>query len=197
MTTVERWSPSRATHMLILINILVFAALNLFPAARANILLDPQQVWRAPWTIVTVAFSHEIALHLVLNLALIFVFGRELERLVGAGYVFLAYLLTGVLGSLAILPYAAAIQWTGTAVGASAAAFGIVATLAAIRPDLRILKGTAQQWLLALFVVNLVITVLNPEISIGGPAHAAGIIVGYLLGAWLKRNVRYRLAADA
>lgn len=188
--TVERPHTIRATYLLILINIVVFAILNVFPDTRTALLPDPQHVMQAPWTIVSGSFSHELLFHLALNMGLVFLFGRELERAVGGGYVVLVYVLTGVLGVLTIIPYASVIEWTGPVAGASAAAFGIVAAVAAIRPDLTILKGKAMQWMLALFVTNVVITVLNPDVSIGGPAHAVGLISGYLLGSWMKHRAR-------
>ncbi len=182
------WSP--ATFVLIGINVVVFVILNVFPATRTALLIDPQNVLQAPWTVVTVSFSHELWFHLALNMMLVFVFGRELERLVGGGSVVLTYLLAGVIGVLTIIPFASVIQWTGPVAGASAAAFGVVAAFAAMRPGTIIFKGKAWQWLVALFVTNLVLTVLNPEVSIGGPAHAVGIGVGYGLGAWMKQRTR-------
>ena len=197
MARVAPRSRSLATLTLIAINVVVFAILNAFPDARVGLLLDPQHVLQAPWTVVTVLFAHELVLHLAPNMALVFVFGRELGRLVGSGYVAGTYLVAGILGVLTIIPYASVIQWAGPVAGASAAAFGVVAALAALRPDLKLLKGTSKQWLVALFVTNLVITVLNPDVSIGGPAHAVGIVVGFALGSWMKQRARVGLERAA
>lgn len=196
-TTSPRSSGTQATFILILINIVVFAILNVFPDTRTVLLVDPEHVTQTPWTLVSASFSHELLFHLAVNMGLVFVFGRELERLVGGGYVVFLYLLTGVLGVLTIIPFANVIQWTGPVAGASAAAFGIVAAVAAIRPDLTILKGKTTQWLVALFVINLVILVMNPEVSIGGPAHAVGLISGYLLGSRMKHRASRRVALVA
>ncbi len=179
---------SIATYVLILLNILVFLIIITVPNSREAILLNPEFIRQTPWTLFTVIFSHELPLHLIINMALVFLFGRELEQIAGSRNVLLVYILPGVLGSLTVIPYANIIQWTGPTVGASAAVFGVVAALAAIFPDKIILKGKVKHWMMALFAINLVITFLNPEISIGGPAHAIGIIAGYLMGVWLRKG---------
>lgn len=176
-----------ATYLLISINILVFLILNIVPNSRDVLLLDPELLGQIPWTLVTVMFSHELAIHVILNMIVVFLFGRELEQIAGSRIVLLAYCLPGVLGSLTIAPYASIIQWSGPVAGASAAAFGVVAALAAILPDKVVFKGKVKHWMLALFAGNLVFMVINPGISIGGPAHAVGIIAGYLLGMAVRK----------
>lgn len=176
------------TYLLILINIIIFAMLNLFSEASNVLLLDPNHVVEAPWTLITVFFSHELLIHLVTNMGLLFLFGRMLERIVGGGNLLIAYLLCGFLGSVTIIPFADVIQWIGPVAGASAAVFGVVAALGAIEPDRVIMKGTVKQWVLALFVVNALIFIMNPTVSIGGPAHAIGLIAGYIIGQWMKQH---------
>ena len=179
---------SPVVFALIGINLLVFALLNLFPKAQGFLLLAPETWGQAPWTLVTVFFSHLVLFHLVSNMALVFFFGRALAERAGGGSVLLTYLLSGLAGSMVTVFYAGMSGWTEPTVGASAAAFGIVASYAALEPQSMILKGKASHWVLALFMVNIALTIMSPELSIGGPAHAVGILVGYGLGRLVRRR---------
>lgn len=178
-----------AVYLLIAANIVVFIFLKLLPESREVLLLDPQTFKQAPWTLVTVFFSQENFFHLLVNTGLLFIFGRDLENIIGRKNVFIIYLLSGFLGSLSIIPYASIIQWTGPVAGASAATFGLSATYAAINPDRMILKGKAKHWALSLFIVNIVISLSNPEVSIAAPAHSIGLIIGVIYGLWIKKRI--------
>lgn len=180
-----------ATLILFLINITVFILMSILSNTRGILLLDPNNVIQAPWTLITVFFAQENFLHLIVNMALLLIFGKELEKTIGGKHVFLIYFISGFLGSLVVIPFAGITNWTGQIAGASAAIFGITAAFAAINPEKIILKGKMKQWALSLFIINILIYFINPDVSIGAPAHAIGIILGYLYGLWLKRNNSY------
>jgi len=50
------------------------------------------------------------------------------------------------------------------------------------------LKSKAVHWVAALFAVNALLTAQNPQISVGGPAHAVGLALGLLFGYALRRK---------
>lgn len=179
---------AKATRALVIANIVIFAILRLAPGAREALLLDPAAVWAKPWTLVTVFFAHELPLNLVVNLAILVAFGSRLESRAGAGITSFAYALGGFLGALVIIPYAGYIAWTGPVVGASAAVFAILGAYAAVEPDERLFKAKIAHWFAAAFVANLAMTVMNPAQSIGGPAHAVGLLAGFGLGRLAKRR---------
>jgi len=179
---------SPATLIIFFINVIVFILISISSNIRGILLLDPSNVMQAPWTLLSVFFAHENFLHLLVNMALLLIFGKELEKIVGERHVYLIYFMCGFLGSLVIIPFAEITQWTGLIAGASAATFGLIAAFAAINPEKIILKGKMKQWVLSLFVINTVIYFLNPTVSIGAPGHAVGIIIGFLYGLWLKKN---------
>jgi len=160
----------------------------MYPSSSEILLLDPHKWTQTPWTLISVFFSHEVLVHLLANMGLLFIFGGELEKIVNSRNVFFIYFLTGFLGSVTIVPYAGIMQWTGPIAGASAATFGITAALAAINPNKIILKGKAKHWVLSLFVVNIITTLLSPQVTVGAPAHASGIILGFICGLWIKRR---------
>ncbi len=178
---------SHATLTIIVINIVIYIALNTVPNLADKLLLDPDLILERPWTLVTVFFSQESFIHILGNMGLLFIFGRQLEKITSSKSVLLVYFFTGFMGSLTFIPFAPIIGWTGgPVVGASAAVWGVVAAFAAMRPNALIVKGKAKHWAAALFIGNAILLILNPQISIGAAAHAAGIILGVICGYWLK-----------
>ena len=161
------------TLVIILINLMVFVALNIIPNIEGKLLLSPEtsMVIERPWTLITVFFSHQIHLHLVLNMGLLFIFGSALEKITNSRVLFSLYLLAGFVGSLAILPVATLTGTEDLVAGASAAVFGIVTTFAVLRPDTLILKSQAKWWALALFIYNVIIVLFDPQTSVGAAAH--------------------------
>lgn len=184
------WSSSYATLVIIVLNVAAFAALYAAPHLVDQLLLHPDlgRTLERPWTLVTVFFSHQIPLHLLVNVAVFAVFGLKLERTAGSTAVVLVYVISGLIGSLTMIPLAPLLDWSGHVVGASAAAWGVAAAFAAMYPDERVLGSKAQAWVAALFIGNLVLSLSNPAMSIGAGTHSAGIIVGLLCGYWLRRR---------
>ena len=89
------------------------------------------------WQLVTYQFMHAGWVHLILNCWAIIVFGREVERVLGARrYLALAFA-SGIVGG--IFQVLAALAWPshfgGEVVGASACAFGLVAAFAMMFPE--------------------------------------------------------------
>lgn len=184
------FSKNFAVITIILINLLIFIAINISPNLSESLLLNPEPdaIVKAPWTLITVLFSHEILIHFLLNMFLCLVFGTELSKETNYGTVFFIYILCGLLGCLVIIPYAPIISYNGGPVaGASAAAFGLVAAYGALQPNRELLKSKVKFWVIALFVFNAILTIRNPKVSVGGPAHAVGIVAGLIIGFILKK----------
>ena len=74
---------SPATLFIIAINVIIYAILNLAAGSPEQLLLNPEftAAMARPWTLMTVAFSHEVLFHLVLNMVLLLVFSSKLELL--------------------------------------------------------------------------------------------------------------------
>ena len=183
---------STITFAIIFINIVVYIILNTIPESREILLLNPEPdlIKLRPWTLVTVFFSQEVHVHLLLNMGLFFVFGRELEKKSGSSAVFWGYALCGLLGSLTIPFLAPFISWSGLVAGASAAVWGVVAMLAVLDPERRFRGYTAKHYTIGLFCGNLALFIMNPEISIGAAAHFAGIFTGLAVGYLFKRRLK-------
>lgn len=190
MTEKSKVRAGRGTVVLISLNVAVFLAITLLPEIRDVLLLSPgpDQLAGRPWTVVTASISHEMPLHILLNMALLLIFGSRLEEETTPGTLFALYLLAGTMGSLATVPVALLTGNEDLIAGASASVFGVVAAFAVLRPDTVILRSKALWWAAAVFVFNAAIVVLDPQTSEGGAAHLAGILVGSLVGLWLRRR---------
>ena len=97
MRLKEYFSSNPTTLTLIFTNIIIFIALNTFSNLSGLFLLDPSinMVMNRPWTLLTVFFSHELHIHILLNMFLVLIFGTQLERETNAKVVFYVYLLSG------------------------------------------------------------------------------------------------------
>lgn len=130
-----------------------------------------------PWRMLTTVFTHSptMLLHILFNMYALWLFGRELERMIGTWRFCILYLFAGFGGSLAVFLWAFIdLQSIGFAtVGASGAIFGIMgATFVAYQ---RI--GVNVTSLLVLLGVNLAIGFL-PGVAIFWQAHVGGLLVG-------------------
>ena len=135
------------------------------------------------WRLFTSGFLHSGLLHVGLNMAVLYMLGPGLERVLGKlGFVslYLAGLTAASLGALLLSPY-------GLTVGASGAIFGLMgATIVGQR------ASGINPWrsgIIGWVVINLIFTVAVPGISIGG--HLGGLAGGVIAGVVLfRRRIR-------
>ncbi len=124
------------------------------------------------WRLITSAFLHYGPIHLGLNMLALYWGGRVLEHVIGSWRFALLYLTAGIAGSAGALWLSPNVP----TVGASGAIFGIFGALLVLER-----RGTIQSGgqILALIVLNLVISVSLPGISLGG--HLGGLVAGIVL----------------
>jgi membrane associated rhomboid family serine protease len=200
----RRWGT--ATLTLIAINVAMFLATAISAAtvgsnplthnydsplfvdlAQIPVLVDLGEWWR----LVTAAFLHIGPFHLVLNMLALLIFGSELERAFGR-WRFLAVYFVSILGG------AAAVQLfsgPGTPVaGASTALYGLLGGLGVVL----IARKQDLRGLVTLLVINVLISVLVPGISIAG--HLGGFVAGVLSSGVLvlaRKNPPLQIAGTA
>ncbi len=199
--------PLLITKVIIALNILVFAIEiargssfgGLFGGntsagpVEANLgLYGPAVAAGEWWRVVSSAFIHFGAIHILFNMLILYRLGVDMEPGVGRSRFFTLYavsLFAGSFGAMVLSPN----QLSG---GASGAVFGMAAaaTIALWQRGVRFYQ-TGWGPLLA---INLVITFTLPDISVG--AHLGGLIGGGLVG-WLMlhptHGVRNKTAAFA
>jgi membrane associated rhomboid family serine protease len=143
-----------------------------YVATSVGALYGPLVARGAWWRLLTSGFLHSGLLHLAFNMVALVAFGPVLEREVGRlGFAatYFTSLVAGSFGALLLSPGAVTL-------GASGAIFGV---LGAILVGQRVAGVNVRaSGILALIVINLVITVATPGISIGG--HIGGLAGGCL-----------------
>lgn len=124
------------------------------------------------WRIITSAFLHYGLLHIGMNMLILLLIGRLLEPGLGGfrfGLLYAASLFGGSLGALLFEP-------EGLTAGASGAVFGCAAAVVVAE------RAGAARWgnsgMAGLLLINIVLSFLIPNISIGG--HLGGLVAGAL-----------------
>ena len=131
------------------------------------------------WRLISGGFLHAGFLHILFNMYLLWVLGQMLEPTLGSrrfATVYFTALLCGSFGALAVEPLA-------NTVGASGAVFGLMGAAFVFQR----LRGVdpMQSGIGPMILLNLGITFLIPNISIGG--HLGGLIGGGLAALAMER----------
>lgn len=130
------------------------------------------------WRLATGAFLHAGVFHLAMNMLLLWFLSQELEPALGRwnfGLLYVVSLIGGALGVMVLDPLA-------PTVGASGAVFGLMGALIVLQ--LRAKQNPWRSGIGGLVAVNLFLTFLIPNISIGG--HLGGLVAGAAAGAVLQ-----------
>jgi membrane associated rhomboid family serine protease len=158
---------------------LIGGGLALIDGRPALIGVDQGEWYR----IVTGAVIHGGMIHLAFNMIALWQAGTFMESALGRGkfsLLFLVSLLGGSFGALLVNP-------DGLTVGASGGVFGLMGALfVAERKGLMGASGSSVGFFI---LINLVLTVVVPGISIGG--HLGGLLAGTLVG-WVMLEYRQR-----
>ena len=128
------------------------------------------------WRLFTAGFLHIGPLHIAFNMCALWVLGRDLEIVLGRARFLALYIVSLLGGSTAVVLFADPQQYVA---GASGAVFGLMSGLLLVLLRLRRPYGPV----VALIVLNLVISQVVPGISIAG--HVGGLVVGAVASAAL------------
>jgi len=150
----------------------------------------PHGVAAGEWyRLITSTFLHYGVVHLALNMFALWVVGGALEPLLGRSRFLALYLLSGLGGSVAVYLFTAPNVPTA---GASGAVFGMFAAFFILLRRL----GRDTSMITGILVINLVLTLLVPGISVAG--HLGGLVTGGLVALGLAYAPRqYRNAFQA
>ncbi len=176
------------TITLIVINVAVFLLANVTGGINGDvgrrIIELPSSAGYSPafegiaqgayWQLITSTFTHFEILHIAMNMLGLWIFGSFLEFELGRWRFLALYLVTGLVGSVAIYVIG---NPSVPALGASGSVFGLFG--AAFVVLLRQHRDVTQ--LVVLLVLNLVISFTVPNIA--WQAHVGGLITGVVMGA--------------
>lgn len=193
--------------IILVLNGVMFAAQNLLDGPNSAV--GPVSSWLAlwpldspfsdfyPWQLVTYGFLHGDFTHILFNMFMLWMFGRELEVVMGPQK-FLIYYLTCVIGAGVIQLIVAGYQGTGyPTIGASGGVFGILLAFGMTFPNRMILllippiPMKAKYLVVLAGLMELYIGVSGSQPGIANFAHLGGMLFGFLLlRHWQQRPRR-------
>lgn len=136
-----------------------------------------------PWRMLSSVFLHStssfLPFHLLLNMYTLWIFGGQLEGMLGRGRFAALFLISGFAGSVGVLLLAAPGQ---PVLGASGAIFGLMGAFFAILRHL----GSSLRGLLIIVGINLVAGFVLPGVA--WEAHVGGLVAGVAIGFIFTRT---------
>jgi len=164
-------------------------------SAISGFALWPFQAGFMPWQLVTFSFLHANFIHLAFNLYGLWMFGGELEKLLGKSAFFNLYfasvLSAGVL-QLLVTSLTGSLYPT---VGASGGVFGLLLAYGKCFPNriimLLIPPVPLPAWLFVMLyaVIELMLGVTGTQSGVAHFAHLGGMIGGYIvIRRWRRRS---------
>jgi membrane associated rhomboid family serine protease len=152
-----------------------------------------------PWQLVTYSALHANGMHLAFNMFGIYMFGRDVERVVGRvrlGMLYVASVLTG--GIVQITISLAATRTGYPTIGASAGVFGLLVSYALLFPQRRVVllfpPIPMPAWVFATgyAVLELLLGVSGKAAGIAHFAHLGGMLGAIVLILYWSRTRRRR-----
>ncbi len=141
------------------------------------------------WQLVTYMFLHGGAMHILINMLGIWMFGVELERRWGTPFFIKYYAASGIGGGLtmllvSLLPFAAtAPAYVTPTVGASGALFGLLLAFAIYypeRPILLLFVFVPARVFVMIYGGLALLNTFQPSRGVADAAHLGGMIFGYI-----------------
>lgn len=130
---------------------------------------------------ITSIFIHIGLAHIFFNGYALYIFGTQIEKVMGSMKYILFFLITGIGGNIVtyIVSLSSQNAFLTVSAGASGSLFGILgAFLYLIRHHKNMISPEGRKSILTLLAINLGLTLLVPNISV--TAHFGGLAIGYL-----------------
>ena len=159
----------------------------------------PPEVSFRPWQLVTYGFLHGGLTHLLFNMFALYMFGSDIERVVGQRRYAVYYFVCVVTAALAQLTVAALSNAPpAPTVGASGGVFGLLLAFGMLFPRRRVMlilpPVPMPAWLFVTLygALELVLGVTGTQKGVAHFAHLGGMLGGYLtIRSWRSRS-RFR-----
>lgn len=183
----------RITQTLVVINALIFSLEILFgDTVIERFALWPLRHGFAWWQLITSAFLHADPMHLLVNMFGLWMFGRDVERALGARHFVQLYFLSALTAALAQLAVTALLHQAEPTLGASGAVFGILGAFALLYPKRVIvllippIPLPAPIFVFCYAAIELAMGVLGTQAGVAHFAHLGGLAGGL----WVVRHWR-------
>ena len=156
------------------------------------------------WQLVTYMFVHSRTslFHIIFNMLGLYVFGRDVEDMIGTVRFLLLYLICGVVGGLLWLPLAHPMQ---RCIGASGAVLGLLGTFAAFFPQRKItlliffvlpVTLTARTLAIGFAVISLLSAASGAAGGVAHLAHLGGLAAGVAYGWRTKKTKSFMFGTE-
>lgn len=144
------------------------------------------------WQFLTYQFMHGNFTHILFNMFMLWMFGMEIEQLMGSKKFLIFYLLCGFgAGLLQILLSPVLSDSLAPTIGASGAVYGVMIAFAMFFPDRRVyiyfLIPIKAKYLIAMLIVFEFLSINEPSF-VAHLAHIGGAITGFIFLVMDKRN---------
>jgi membrane associated rhomboid family serine protease len=149
-----------------------------------------------PWQLVTYSFLHGNGLHLLVNMLGLFMFGSEVERVLGVRRYFTYYFVSVLAAALAQLVMSAmAAGPPYPTVGASGGVFGLLLAYGMFFPRRMVMlifppiPMPARMFVFVYAAIELYLGVTGTQAGVAHFAHLGGMLGGFLmLRSWRRRR---------
>jgi membrane associated rhomboid family serine protease len=162
------------------------------------------------WQLVTYQFLHAGLLHLLVNMILVYFFGRAIEDALGRRTLLRIYLFSGIVGGLVQILYQAVLQKfipgpAASVVGASASGLGLLAAYATLFPHREITLllfffipvSLRARTLLCISLGLAVFGMIIPMNNVAEAAHLGGILTGLAYIHWIVQGTGWSFGRPA
>lgn len=149
-------------------------------------LLLNQDSWFQPWRFVTAIFLHGSPSHLIFNLFALILFGLVTERVIGSSRFLAVFFISGIFANLV------AVNFYSESLGASGAIYGILGTLAVLRPRMVVWAFNLPMPMFVAAILWIVLSLVGIFVpsNTGDIAHLSGIVAGFIFGFLFRNSVR-------
>ncbi len=194
---INRLRPARSDAIpnvifaLLVVNGLVFAAQQYAPNLMMKLfaLWPVQTPWFMPWQLVTYGFLHSERnlMHIVFNMLMLWMFGRELEQIMGPRR-FFTYYMTCVAGAGVVQLLVGAYYGSGVpTLGASGGVYGILLAYGMAFPNRTLMlifppiPMKAKYFVIMLGLFELTLGFSGAAPGVANFAHLGGMLFGFML----------------
>ena len=187
---INQYKKSPVTFTILLIIIVYFIIMSLsggttdpinlvrFGALFPPFIFELKEYYR----FISPIFIHIGIMHLFFNSYALYIFGRQIEKLMGHVKYLLFFLLCGIGGNLVtyFVSLRSVAAYKTISAGASGSLFGILGAFVYLTQHHKnMMTPEGRKSIFKLLGINLILTIISPSISI--TAHFRGLVIGYLL----------------
>ncbi|MCS7125679.1 MAG: rhomboid family intramembrane serine protease [Aigarchaeota archaeon] len=201
---VERSRNAYLTWSIISINIVFFLIVNLSPGLILYLGAVPIYTifFKEPHRLLTSMFVHYDPIHLFFNMFALFIFGPEIERVIGKSRYLILYFLSGLTASIfhayyIYLFFPIRTLLTTPAIGASGAIYGVMAAYGVLFPFRRLvafvffpIMAPALVVIIILALIQTLYAFIAPFSQVAYAAHVGGFITGLVITLIYRKGLR-------